>query len=71
MTLTNDQLDAAIATEADAAMLQGLATTDRLDALFAERSRRIAAQRRRAAALERQRLAELDADIAAHSDRGR
>ena len=59
MTLTNDQLDAAIATEADAAMLQGLATTDRLAALFAERSRRLAARQAKIEA------AELDEDRAA------
>ena len=40
--MTNDELDTAIATEADRAALAGLDTTPELDALFADRSARIA-----------------------------
>ena len=41
--MTNDQLDTAIDTAADTAALAGLDTTPELDALFAERTTRIAA----------------------------
>lgn len=41
--LTNDALDTALATALDAARVAGLDSTERVDALFAERGRRIRA----------------------------
>ena len=53
MILTNDQLDAAISIEANTADLAGLDTTPALDALFAERSERIAVANARRDSAER------------------
>ncbi len=55
--LSNDELDAALGREIEAAMLAGLDTTDELDALFSERSRRI-----RAAQVVRVRLTSSQVD---------
>lgn len=63
-TLTNDQLDNAITTAAEAAQVAGLDTTPELGALFDECSRRIAARRAEINAAEDAMAAELDAAAA-------
>ena len=51
-TASNDQLDAALARQIEHAKLHGLDTTEELEALFAERSRRIRRAERAAAAYD-------------------